>query len=512
MTIHRSRLIVLVCAVLAACAAPSPGVDGIGGDGTAATDAQDVGIDRVTNADVEAGFADTTVPDAAPPADAGVTIRTYTPSDETFLNPERGYFASASIDGTSGPGPLRAMGFSLGYAYVILPMTPTLDPAYVARLGAGLDRIRAAGLEVILRFAYNRTDGGPDMPLPVILRHIADLTPMVRAHADVIALLHAGLIGPYGEWHHFGTTDVNMLDNDAAHRAILEAELAMMPVDRAVAVRTPRYKQSLYGGPLAESAAFMATPLARLAHHNDCFLSDATDQGTYTGGGMTAAGWRAFLAQETAFVSMGGETCPGPGGGLPGRIDCPMALADMTSMHWSYLNSEWAPGIRMYWSDHGCGVEIDRRLGYRLSFARAAYTSRVAPGGVLSLTLAVNNSGFAAPFNLRHARIVLDGCGTRRVATLAGVDARRWAAGRDTEFNARLRVPASTPTGTCRLALWLPSEAVALQSRPEYSIRLANAGVWNFTFGDNTIGTDLQIDPAAPGPTDPLATEFVEIP
>jgi len=51
-----------------------------------------------------------------------------------------------------------------------------------------------------------------------------------------------------------------------------------------------------------------------------------------------------------------------------------------------------------------------------------------------------------------------------------------------------------------------------LRDRPEYSVRIANAGVWDAASGDNELTKVLKIDPSAPGPVDSTAKEFVEVP
>ena len=40
-------------------------------------------------------------------------------------------------------------------------------------------------------------------------------------------------------------------------------------------------------------------------HHNDCFLADATDSGTYVNKSVEYP----YLQQDTLYCAMGGETC-----------------------------------------------------------------------------------------------------------------------------------------------------------------------------------------------------------
>ncbi|MFN3486541.1 MAG: DUF4832 domain-containing protein, partial [Planctomycetota bacterium] len=93
------------------------------------------------------------------------------------------------------------------------------------------------------------------------------------------------------------------------------------------------------------------------------------------------------------------------------------------------------------------------------------------------------------------------------------VDVRTWdGGGREAFFTARLRVPATVPPGRYRLSLWFPDAALSLQYRPEYAIRLANAGLWDPASGYNVLTRNLVVDPGAPGSADPSATTFGEAP
>jgi hypothetical protein len=53
--------------------------------------------------------------------------------------------------------------------------------------------------------------------------------------------------------------------------------------------------------------------------------------------------------------------------------------------------------------------------------------------------------------------------------------------------------------GSYDLLLHLPDAAARLKGRPEYAIRLANAGAWEPTTGMNSLGTAVKLDPTAKG-------------
>ncbi|HVV85564.1 MAG TPA: DUF4832 domain-containing protein [Kofleriaceae bacterium] len=482
----RSRCLPALLIAFTACTGAIDGADDPGGDQPSAPAGGDV---------VSTG--DTDQPLAVP-----MVSHTFVESDAELLNPERGFYQGYDLRAAGNAGSVRANGRTLAITMVHLDAyrNAPLDAALLDSLTRGFAAARAGGIKVILRFAYNSsmTD---DAPRDRILGHITQLTPLLRANADVIAVMQAGFIGAWGEWH----SSTNGLDNTADRSAILNAILTALPASRQVAIRTPMFKDAIFpGGPLTEEEAYRGTPRARVGHHNDCFLASATDLGTYD---PPVNQWMAYVAQDGLYTAVGGETC----GVYAPRSACAPALAEMSEKHWSYLNSEYNQAVIAGWDTGGCSAEIRRRLGYRFVLTSAMHNQAVAPGGELEVGFDVVNRGFASPFNARPVDIVLSGPGTRVVARLGGIDARQWKAGEVTSVAARLRVPATLAAGTYKLAVRLPDDSPSLADDPRYAIRMANDEVWDEATGDNVLTDSLTIDPTAPGPRTG-ATMFTELP
>ncbi|MGL5819346.1 MAG: DUF4832 domain-containing protein [Phycicoccus sp.] len=78
----------------------------------------------------------------------------------------------------------------------------------------------------------------------------------------------------------------------------------------------------------------------------------------------------------------------------------------------------------------------------------------------------------------------------------AALDPRMWfrEAG-DVTVAAAPTVPADVPAGTYDVLLGLPDPVLGLTGRPEYSIRLANQGVWEETTGLNLLATGVTVTP-----------------
>ncbi len=427
-------------------------------------------------------------------SDKRMTLR-YPRSTEAMLNPERGFTTDVDLVAGGDYSYVRDQGYTLGYALVRLdayrtsPLTETLLEA----LRIGFAAARKAGIKVIPRFVYNHEAGGHDATKWQILAHLAQLTPVLTANADVIAVMDAGFIGAWGEWH----SSTSGLDNQRDRGDILWAILAALPPSRTVTLRRPSYKLDAYGAPLTEAQAFDGSPASRVGHHNSCFLASDTDLGTYAG---DIAYWMDFVAQDGRFTPVGGETCELN----PPRSDCATATAELARFHWSFLNSLFRRAVLDGWDDQGCYEEIARDLGYVLQLRSASFDHAVAPGGVLRLGLRIVNTGYAAMYNARPVLITLD---DQTVVT--SLDPRRWEPGVTVEIEVALRIPASMAPGQHRLGLWLPDADPRLADRADYAVRLANTR-WDAPH--NIITDELVVDPAAPGPVDPSATALTVLP
>jgi hypothetical protein len=456
---------------------------------------------------------DTTVPpgqtadagpgETPPPSEAAPLVTVdFEESADDFINPERGFYIGYNLLKPSSAAGIRAKGYTLAIAMVRLDdyRDKSIDAAFLASLQAGFDAARAAGIKVILRFAYNAAFEA-DASKSRMLGHIAQVKPLLQKNVDVIAVMQAGFIGAWGEWH----SSTNGLDNDSDRKAIVDALLDALPKSRAIQVRTPMYKAGIFGtqDPLEADDAFDGSARARVGHHNDCFLASSSDQGTYA---SPVAQWESFVSQESRFLPMGGETCA-----VSPRTECGVAIAEMKNNHWSYLNQEYHQDVLAAWEEQGCKVEVTRRLGYRLALQRVKHSESVAPGGELVVQADIANTGFASPYNARPVYVVLKSGDTRIAARLSKVDVRRWEPGSNNAFTARLRVPANLAPGSYTLALWIPDAAETLQGDARYAVRLANDGVWDAGSGDNVVTEALTVDASAPGPVDASASTFAEI-
>lgn len=429
-------------------------------------------------------------------APSGLQTRSYQASLEDFPNPERGF---AKADWATAAA-TRAAGLSLRHQYFRLDAykSQPLPDAFLRKVDDAFASARTAGLKLVPRFTYNFPSGLPlkpedaDAPLPVVLNHIDQLAPVLARNADTIAFLEAGFIGAWGEWHH----STNGLDETPAKAAVLDRLLKALPKSRMVVVRYQRDKKAVFGRTtsLTAAEAFSGSNVARVGHHNDCFLASPSDWDTYRPDDPASlAAQKAYLADENRFVPQGGETCNVAQDAQP-FIGCKNALAELKALRWSQLKIDFHPDVIARWRTEGCFPEIARRLGYRLRLTQAVLPSAVQAGSALRGSISIANDGFASLYNPRPVELVLrNRDSTSETIVPLKVDPRRWGAGESTMVRIDERLPASLQPGTYDLLLNLPDASRRLRGRPEYSVRLANKDVWEAATGYNDLGLALTI-------------------
>ena len=494
---------------------------------------------------------------------------TYRESDQDFPNPERGFYRPlpAARDGEFAPlsvdelvnnrtvpdTPYQAkykIRNTLVFRYYVLDAFreegKDISSSYLDRIRDDLETIRAAGVKMIVRFAYT-IEPGPDNTCEdktacppyndaskdQVLRHIAQLKPIFRDYYDVIAVVQMGFIGIWGEQYYtdfFGDSSGNggqgkLSDKNWQDRIeVLDALLAAVPESRMVQVRYPQIKQKAVGGvdatvtfpPVSAAQAHDGSKIARIGFHNDCFLAGPGDFGTYydygtddTNAEEAIGALKPYFAEDSRYTVVGGETCSD---GYD-QNNCPGAVDEMAKLHYSYLNSEYNNAVNNDWQDEGCMGEIKRGLGYRLVMRQGTYSNRAASGGRLDVSLDVENVGFAAPYNPRRVELILRGTASEDVyrIPLTGdqADVRFWLPdeSQPVTLTESLSLP-DLPAGDYELLLNLPdtSNSDVIAQRPEYALRLANENTWEAATGFNKLNHTLTVTAAER----PLATIVVD--
>lgn len=422
-----------------------------------------------------------TVPAESHPDLDGIKF-TFTESVKPVVNPERGLYKSRNFYSSSAPlnpsevTAQRLDGYSLWYLGFYLSdfMEGDIQPDFLEKFQACMDALRAGGSKCMLRFAYKDHSSDKeemDPEVDVVLRHVEQLKPYLQKNADVIFVLQAGFVGPWGEWHsstHFG-------NSFELRKKLMDALLDALPESRQVQVRTPQFKMRMYGLAVADTLtaakAHDGSIKSRIAGHNDCFGASVNDYGTFDNEKNDRAYWKA----ETRYTIMGGETC-----NVSSYCTCKATTSDLVDYHWTCLNQDYNSDVLARWRTDNCYNAIVARLGYRLVMVDLFLSAYPKAGEPCQVTLRFYNTGYAAPMNPRDAKLVWKTPSGKLEETALGSDPRTWYTGYHTVSTTF--VP-STASGTLYLELSDP----LLPDRPEYCIALANESVFDAETGMNRL-------------------------
>jgi hypothetical protein len=453
---------------------------------------------------------------------SGSQVLTYTEDSVTnFPNPDRGwyeYMENSNWYGSSGSSVWGAKPPTNSYIAAVHPESVRLGMRYV-RLDDFRDATipqwvldslddeftawRNTGMKAILRFAYNRS-ATDDAPYARVIEHINQLSPLLHKHADVIALLQTGLVGAFGEW--WGSTN-DLLTNPSYRNGIIQALFDATPSTMMIDHRNPGYLIHFWGldTALAYEDRFNGSDRARHGHKNDAWATSehmTTYTGWESGGAWTGEDERAWIAAQSTYTSMGGETdmYTLEGGVVNQWSDYEWIKGQKTLLHMDYLSSDWYEGILNKWGQQGHIAEFSRRLGYRLHLERVDAPTSVTPNAGMTVTLRMANTGFGKVFNPRPIDLVFVGSGGPFAARLTA-DARRDLplAGEVVDMEYTFTAPAALQSGASyALHLALPDPDLkgnGLDADSRYAIRLANTGgLWDGGTGWHALGMNVTIN------------------
>ena len=421
----------------------------------------------------------------------------FTETEEQLTNPERGFYVqkyyttddlqdTVSIETVTNNRAYNITLYLHSY-YLTDYIESEIAQEFLDRLDRNMNTLRAGGAKAILRFSYKSHHNIYDKPWDATqewaLKHIDQIAPYLKKHADVIYCVQAGFIGSWGEWYYTTNYPQNPAKDEGYETRwpIAERLMEAVPADRQICFRQPQFKMrylrthGMDVKPLTAAEAYKETIKARWAGHNDCFVSGDGDVGTYHNDEE-----RAFWAEDTKYTVMGGETCK----------QCEYsnganAVKEMEKYHWSYLCNSYHPDILSEWVEDNHMDEIKRRLGYRLALQKMFMTETPKAGEAFEATFTLKNSGFAAPVNKRDVELIfVSGKNPeKKYVYPQSVDPRFWLPGKH-KFTLFCDLAADMK-GEYKLYLNLPDPYASLHDDPHYSIRLANENMWKEETGYN---------------------------
>jgi Domain of unknown function (DUF4832)/Domain of unknown function (DUF4874) len=433
----------------------------------------------------------------------------YLPYSGKLQNPDRGFFYTTNLINSTVGGvnaqpnyeSLRNQGYSLVRTIVRLDdfRSGSISDAALAQMNASFDSLRQNGLKAQVWFMYNFpstwdvSNPPPDAPLSVVLNHLDQLGPVFQKNSDVIGGLKRGFIGAWGEGH----SSTNGLDQPAAKQAIFDKIQSVFPSTRMVQLRTVSELRATVPK-VDASTAHDKSRAARTGLMNACFMVNNTDAGTYLPSDQAQA-QKDYLADISKYILVGGETCEVPT--TTRRDNCTNAKIELARYHFTYLNDSFYRPTIDSWKAEGCFDEIANKLGYRIELLRSSIAKTTQAGSAFNAQITLKNSGYAAPYNPRGLAIVLRNIETQKIVWLAlrkerdkKLDPRMWLP-EDGDITLDLApiIPANTPAGKYQVLLSLHDPIQELSSKPAYSIRTANEGIWEQGSGWNKLTNEIQI-------------------
>ena len=390
--------------------------------------------------------------------------------------------------------------------------TATLPAAVLNGFDEDMAVLRNKGMKAIIRFSYvdhDENETAYDAPFSIVQQHINQYKSHWQANADVIFCFQAGIVGAWGEWYYTNNYGNKVSTMNSARRQVVDALLAAVPADRCIQLRTPKFKTSYVNStqPLSESEAYTGTAKARLGQHNDAFLYNYDNMGTY----QDTATEKPWLAQETLYVPIGGETDITDVNKAKKWATYDKTTAEMSRLHWTFIQSGYATQTTDYWRGNGTFDELNRKMGYRYQLVSATLPDQASAGGKANINIKIKNAGYAPLYNERHAYLVLKAADAQYKIQLQ-TDPRRWKPnGVVTTVNEQVTIPSNVPSGTYELYLYLPDAYSSIASNPAYAVRFANNNVWEASSGMNKLNASVTITGSST-PVDPPQDDAILLP
>ena len=444
-------------------------------------------------------------------------VVTYTPDNTTiFKNPERGFTEELNGQVTES-SPYRIKNhISSNWGnndYMTMPVvlynfnkfkSKDLPEVILNAFDEDMQVLRNMGLKCVLRFAYteresDKVDATPEW----VKRHLEQLKPHLAANADVIYVLEAGFVGVWGEWYYTSNYGNESQHMNANRRLVIQYLFENAPEDRFILFRYPMLKTEYFESNVALTAeeGFSGTMRARWGCHNDAFLHNWGNMGTYASDDDDDdPKVRKFIADETLYVPNGGETNIDDDDNLA-KKQYVKAPEEMSKYHWSFCGSTYATPVTSRWRSSGIFDTLNIHMGYRYNLLDGQFSYEVAPSGKMNVTIRVRNDGYAPIYNERPVYLVLKGTGSSSslYSIKLQADPRRWLPNREVSWiNEQVDIPSNVQEGTYQLYLWMPDKYESIKSDPRYAVRCANVNMWDANMGYNNLGATVTVSKSAP--------------
>jgi hypothetical protein len=361
----------------------------------------------------------------------------------------------------------------------------SLAPTLLNNIKANLQMAKDAKIGIILRIKYRDEIESTDPSKDIILSHLNLLKPILQEYNGTISVVQAGLIGAWGEWHSFSGDFSEDNPNYLNNRKILLEKLIEIFPNKFIQIRTPMHKELFFSdikeygyksnkGLITKDIAYSNDFRAKLAHHNDCFLANKTDMGTYEEDNIDF--WKNYVKNDSNYAPIGGETCAIPEDN-ESLISCKNALRELKELHFSFLNDAYNSEVLNRWKQEGCYEIIKYNLGYKFVAKSLEYFFK---NDNLNISLKLKNLGFAKAFKKAKVSFILKNENSNYRFNINS-DIRFWDVNKEITLNKTINL---TTLKSGKYCLYLKIE-------DEISnIALANSNMWEE--GLNKLSCDIE--------------------
>ncbi len=365
---------------------------------------------------------------------------------------------------------------------------------------------REIGVKMIPLFIYARDESEPDASYDIVIKHLDQIKPILQKNEVVIAYFGTGFIGAWGEWH---TSTNNLVDNSCyskvnsntigIHNKILE----VLPKSRMTVLRYPRQFFDFYGeNALTAQEAFNQSDKARTGFRNHYFSGNLQDGSSWARINSSCnldgdESLKTLVRNQCAYTVYELE----PDTNLPNTDPVyagTTSLQKMADQRASTSNVYYNKGMIDRWKSEGVFDEMSRRMGYRFKLISSTFPTSINQGSSLAVNFTIKNDGFASPYNARDLELVLKAKSNGAVTRIKiNKDPRFWLPDNgDIAINENIAIPNNLAAGQYDLYLNLPDPMASLNTRPEYSIRLANQNTWDAATGYNSLQRSITVNTA----------------
>lgn len=290
----------------------------------------------------------------------------FSKNENILSNPGRGGYIQINSGESERIQDLKEEGINLIFvAFDIEDYNNTTIPEQkLLELNECLHEAEKNNVSLIFRAAYGFYDDCSEPEKRELFSvHIRQIAAVLNEYSEQLLCVQAGMLGPYGEWHHGDYLPEDDEFVASSNRLYILSEWEKyLKKDIFVSVRRPRFiREATENGILT----------GRLGIYNDGLLGSDSDLGTYDEPEMDRDKELNWMDENLKYQINGGEMPL-----VTSWNDAENANEAFKKMHISYLNLGYNKEVLNKWKDQKISSEginisgykyIMNRLGYRLS-------------------------------------------------------------------------------------------------------------------------------------------------